>query len=304
MGTKTSQLQIRVSPEQKRALKRLATAAGMSVSRYVLASALRSEQLEFNRLVQALRGHDHRPRALADLRIFLSQLSPEEMSQAVADIDVEGLPPILCNYLAATVEEVAQQKRLPSPSWVRQVAALDRPHFAWELQSLRPHLMRITPLTFKRRNVFVDAAGTESSRGGQSPVSVHTPDSDTRTRFELLNEELGRLDVECELCPAGGAIINVVFSAEPTTRRITALFKHERLLRQGAESVGAARGLGKRWLAETVRRYVGPGVDPDTFLELSNLRVYAGGPEYLLAMRCAALRIGDSVTPSSPDRGS
>ena len=94
-------------------------------------------------------------------------------------------------------------------------------------------------------------------------------------------------------CPAGGAIINVVFSAEPATRRITALFKPERLLRQGAESVGAARGLGKRWLAETVRRYVGPGVDADTFLEQSNLRVYAGRPEYLLAMRCAALRLGE-----------
>ena len=225
MGTKTSQLQIRVSPEQKQALKRLATAAGMSVSRYVLASALRSTQLDFARHVEALRDHEHRPRALADLRIFLSGLAPEEMAHAVAAMDVEALPPVLGNYVAATVEGVARQKRLPSPSWVRQIEPLDQPDFAWELQSLRPHLLRITPLTFKRRNVFVDAAGIEISRSARSSVKVQVPGPHLPTGFELLNAELVRLGVECELCAAGGAIINVVFSAEPTTRRITALFR-------------------------------------------------------------------------------
>jgi hypothetical protein len=229
---------------------------------------------------------------LADLRIFLSGLTPEEMPHAVADMDVEALPPVLGNYVAATVEGVARQKRLPSPSWVRQIEPLHQPHFAWELQSLRPHLMRITPLTFKRRNVFVDAAGIEISRSARSSVKVQVPGPHLPTGLELLNAELVRLSVECELCAAGGAIINVVFSAEPTTRRITALFRPERLLREGAASVGAARGLGRRWLPETVRRYLAPGVDGETFLELSNLRVYVGQPEYLLAMKCAALRLG------------
>ena len=64
MGTKTSQLQIRVTPEQKEALKRLAADAGISVSKYVLACALPSGQLEFARHIQALRNHQHRPRRL------------------------------------------------------------------------------------------------------------------------------------------------------------------------------------------------------------------------------------------------
>ena len=119
MSAKTSQLQIRVTPEEKRALKRLATDAGISVSRYVLASVLPSPQLEFARHVQALRGHGERPKALSRLRAFLSQLSAEEITQAIADVDVESLPPILCSYVAATVEEVAQEKRQLSPRWVK-----------------------------------------------------------------------------------------------------------------------------------------------------------------------------------------
>lgn len=49
MRQKTSQLQGRVSPEQKRQLKKLPRAAGLSVSEYVLAAALPSES-------EALRG--------------------------------------------------------------------------------------------------------------------------------------------------------------------------------------------------------------------------------------------------------
>lgn len=158
MSTKTSQLQIRITPEQKRALKRLAADAGLSVSKYVLATVLPSSQLEFTRRVQALGTHPQRMVALGELRSFLSELGLEEMREAIADVDLEGLAPVLRNYAAATVEQVVKERELPVPSWVTRVEPLDRPHFAWEVRSLWPHLMRIAPLTFKRRNVFVDPA--------------------------------------------------------------------------------------------------------------------------------------------------
>jgi hypothetical protein len=41
---------------------------------------------------------------------------------------------------------------------VREVAPLEEPHFGAPLQSLRLHLLAASPVAFKRRNIFVDAA--------------------------------------------------------------------------------------------------------------------------------------------------
>ena len=158
MSTKTSQLQIRITPEEKEALKRLAADAGLSVSKYVLATVFPSARLEFARRVRALRSHPRRLVALHELRTFLTDLGLEEARQAIADVDLEGLSPPLQNYAAATVEQVVSERDLPLPPWVDGVEPLERPHFAWDVRSLWPHLMRIAPLTFKRRNVFVAAA--------------------------------------------------------------------------------------------------------------------------------------------------
>ena len=165
MSTKTSQLQIRITPEQKQALKRLAADAGLSVSKYVLATVLPSAQLEFGRRVKALHTHPQRMVALGELRSFLADLGLGEVREAIADVDLEGLAPVLQNYAAATVEQVVKDRDLPLPSWVTRVDPLDRPHFAWPARSLWPHLMRIAPLTFKRRNVFIDAAGRGAGGG-------------------------------------------------------------------------------------------------------------------------------------------
>ena len=68
MQTKTSQLQIRVSPEEKSALKRLAASAGQSVSSYVLSRVLPSAELEFTGIYSRLSrtGVNHRATLAAD----------------------------------------------------------------------------------------------------------------------------------------------------------------------------------------------------------------------------------------------
>jgi hypothetical protein len=68
MGRKSTQLQIRVTSEQKLALKRLASQAGLSVPAYVLADLLPSKRLEFNRSTLALKGGTDRPGALSDIQ--------------------------------------------------------------------------------------------------------------------------------------------------------------------------------------------------------------------------------------------
>ncbi|MBT8489349.1 MAG: hypothetical protein KJO65_11045, partial [Gemmatimonadetes bacterium] len=60
---------------------------------------------------------------------------------------------------AALVERDASRRGLRAPAWTFDVAPMARPHFAWDLGSLRPHLMRVTPPTFKARRVFVASPG-------------------------------------------------------------------------------------------------------------------------------------------------
>jgi hypothetical protein len=49
-------------------------------------------------------------------------------------------------------------KGVTPPTWAGSVEPLDRPHFATPLRSLRLHLLRASPVPFKRRNIFVDSS--------------------------------------------------------------------------------------------------------------------------------------------------
>jgi hypothetical protein len=161
MSSKTSQLQIRVSPEQKRALKLLAERAGLSTSAYVLSIALPGGSPEFTRRVQALSAGRDRPNALSDLGFYLAAIPPETFLRAISEVDFGKLSPLLRNYAAAAVEQECARRRAPIPSWATDVEPPARPHFAWELRSLRPHLTRVSPPAFKRRNLFVPSPQDE-----------------------------------------------------------------------------------------------------------------------------------------------
>ena len=158
MATRTQQLQIRVTPQQKAALKRRARAAGRDVSGYVLSCALPERPDRFARLLRALqREADHRYQ-LAELNDFLHTCAPLAFTQEVAVADLGELSPHLQNYVAAMVEQAAQMKEVVPPSWTRDVVALESPWFATSLKSLRIHLLQASPVPFKRRNIFIDAA--------------------------------------------------------------------------------------------------------------------------------------------------
>ena len=55
------------------------------------------------------------------------------------------------------IEHAAHQKGEAPPAWVHDVEPLERPWFAVPFASLRPYLLRVAPVAFKRRNLFVDA---------------------------------------------------------------------------------------------------------------------------------------------------
>jgi hypothetical protein len=155
---KSQQLQIRIAPAQKAALRRLAKAAGLEVSSYVLARLLPPEQGRFTGLLRRLGEEADRRFALAELHDLLRSCAPAQFPEAVAVADVRDLPVWLRNYVAAMVEQAAKQKGLGPPAWVREVTPLEAPHFATPLRSLRLHLLAAAPAAFKRRNIFVDAS--------------------------------------------------------------------------------------------------------------------------------------------------
>lgn len=157
-AAKTQQLQIRVTPEQKAALARLARRAGQDVSSFVLARVLPVAAHRFGELLRALDDADRARFALAELNDLLTDLAPRELAEVAGDADLRGLSPYLQNYVAALVEQAAHRQGVPPPAWVRDVKVLAEPHFATPLAGLRLHLLQASPVPFRRRNLFVDSS--------------------------------------------------------------------------------------------------------------------------------------------------
>ena len=159
MAGRSSQLQIRITPEQKEVLKRLSRQAGQDMSAYVLSRALPDARMRFARLLEALRNDDRPGFALAELNDLLSGLTSGELCDAVKHADLTGLTPYFRNYVAAMVELAAHRRDVPPPAWVRDVEPMEtEPRFATPLVGLRLHLLRTAPVPFKRRNIFIDSS--------------------------------------------------------------------------------------------------------------------------------------------------
>ena len=154
---KTAQLQIRVSPEQKRKLKQLARAASMDVSTWVLRQILPEETDRFQELVANL-ASGRTKFALAELADFLRTLPSGAFQRAVsqrprARLDVDTL-----NYLAGAIELAASRRGQEPPSWTSDVPLAETPSFGSTLSSVRLHLLTKSPVALRRRNQFMDAS--------------------------------------------------------------------------------------------------------------------------------------------------
>jgi uncharacterized protein (DUF1778 family) len=158
MKSKDQQLQIRVTPAEKAAIKVAAARAGMDMSAWMLARVLPPARATFQQLVAALaETDDERRYGLADLNDFLTSAAPRELEQAVADPPAVQLDPYVSNYVAAMVETAATRAGMPPPAWTAKIAGLETPVFGTLLDGLRLHLLLYSPPAFRRRNIFIDA---------------------------------------------------------------------------------------------------------------------------------------------------
>lgn len=158
-GAKTSQLQVRVSPAEKREIVRRARAEGLSISAWAMSRLLDNDALKFTALIEGLAcgGTRSSSYSLAALNDFLTALPARVYRDAVA-LRPEGLSRFHAAYVAAMVEQAAAAKGVTPPAWTRSVEPLKTPYFATTLKSVRLHLLIHSPVPFQRRNLFVDAS--------------------------------------------------------------------------------------------------------------------------------------------------
>lgn len=120
--------------------------------------------------------------------------------------------------------------------------------------------------------------------------------AEIRRLFALLNDELATTNTQAELYLVGGAVMCLAFGARESTRDVDAMFVPTREVRSAAARVAAQAGVPETWLNDAVKSFLGDRGEFDPFLELPQLRVFTARPEYLLALKCAAMRLGEEFS--------
>jgi len=109
-----------------------------------------------------------------------------------------------------------------------------------------------------------------------------------------LSEALGKAGVTGEVCVFGGTAMVLAFSARLTTRDVDALFQPSPMVREIAERIADAHKLPRDWLNDGVKGFVSARHETTqgNLPQFPHLRLTMPVPEYLLAMKCMAARIG------------
>jgi uncharacterized protein (DUF1778 family) len=288
MGLRSSQLQIRISPEQKATLKRLAAAEGRSVSAFVLSKALPPGNTALEQILERIASGDRA--GLTELWLVLEALPPNELRQAVESVRVADLPASAGNQVAGLVEELASVSGLEPPGWTSSVPPLERPLFRWPLTSLRALQLARSPVALKKRNVF--------EPGGHGlPRTQRAPEPDgPRTRAFLESPQLQRLrrigrelELDVEFYVLGGPVLHHAFAAKPRSARPRDLFVDSSRLERALEAAGREQAWQPSWAEDAVREALAtaPGAP---FLDLPHLRAFTPPAGYALAVKLAGAR--------------
>jgi len=112
--------------------------------------------------------------------------------------------------------------------------------------------------------------------------------------LEMLSHELQQQNVTGELCVFGGTVMVLAFNARVSTKDVDALFQPAPVVRDAARRVGEAFDLPAHWLNDGVKGFLSEHhkVTAAGLPQFPHLRLTMPVPEYLLAMKCMASRLG------------
>jgi len=117
--------------------------------------------------------------------------------------------------------------------------------------------------------------------------------ADIKRLLQALNAELRNAGVKGELYLVGGAVMCLAYEARESTRDIDGYFKPTGQVREAAARVAVKSGIEVDWLNDAVKGYLSERGTFSPYLDLDHLKVMLAQPNYLLAMKCLAMRIGE-----------
>ncbi len=108
--------------------------------------------------------------------------------------------------------------------------------------------------------------------------------------LKALNAELKLMGVIGEVVLCGGAVMCLVFDARKATKDVDAIFHPTREMRRAIRAVAGRFALPPDWLNDAAKGFFHAEPPREEVLNLSHLRVWAPGADYMLAMKCVAAR--------------
>lgn len=111
--------------------------------------------------------------------------------------------------------------------------------------------------------------------------------------FNILNEKLVAQNIDGEIYLLGGAVMCLAFNARPSTKDVDAFFLPKTKILALAKEIHLEKNLPEDWLNDAVKGFLSKDGECNPFLNLSSLKIFVAKPEYLLAMKCLSMRIGE-----------
>ncbi len=134
--------------------------------------------------------------------------------------------------------------------------------------------------------------------------SEHSDPSDpglSRTQIlkalESMSDHLAKQGIKGEVCLFGGTVMLLAFSARVTTKDVDALFQPTAPIREGIRRIAEEQQLPADWLNDGVKGFISARHETEAgnLPQFANLRLTMPVPEYLLAMKCMAARMGGTA---------
>ena len=138
-------------------------------------------------------------------------------------------------------------------------------------------------------------------------MSAQQPSGSALTREAILraltslSDELGKQGVTGEVCLFGGTVMVLAFTARLSTKDVDALFQPTPLIRDLARRIGEEQHLPADWLNDGVKGFISARHETTAgnLPQFPHLRLTMPVPEYLLAMKCMAARLGGTTGEAS-----
>jgi hypothetical protein len=115
--------------------------------------------------------------------------------------------------------------------------------------------------------------------------------------LRALSDELGKQGITGEICLFGGTLMVLAFTARLTTKDVDALFQPAQTIRELAYRIADEQHLPADWLNDGVKGFISARHEttPGNLPQFPHLRLTMPVPEYLLAMKCMAARMGGTA---------